>query len=77
MGTRDGDLEEFFQHGNRTHPPARSQDGQLRFGTKAHLLELHVLVESKVDAPQVTSVILDGAVIVQMLKPGRSETYIE
>ena len=38
------------------------------FGTRAHLLEsLEQLVESKVDALQVISVILDGAAIVQML----------
>ena len=76
--TRDGDLEEFFKHDNRAYPPALSQDGRLHFGTNADLLEsLEQLVESKVDAPQVTSVILDGAAIVQMLKPGHSKTFME
>ena len=50
--------------------------GQLHFGTKAHLLEpLEQLAESNIEAPQVTSVFLDGAAIVQMLKPGYSKTF--
>ena len=35
----ESNLEEFFTHENRAYPPALSQDGQLRFGTKADLLE--------------------------------------
>ncbi len=76
--TRDGDLDEFFRHENRAYPPALSQDGRLRFGTKADLLgSLEQLVESRHDEPQTTSVILDGAVIVQMLKPNHSKTFME
>ncbi len=76
--TRDGDLDEFFRHENRAYPLALSQDGRLRFGTKADLLEsLEQLVESRHDEPQTTSVILDGAVIVQMLKPNHSKTFME
>lgn len=76
--TRDGNLEEFFKHENRAYPPALSQDGRLRFGTKADLLEsLEQLVKANSYAPQVTSVILDGAAIVQMLEPGHSKTFID
>lgn len=76
--TRDGNLEEFFKHENRAYPPALSQDGQLRFGTKADLLEpLERLFEPTGDAPQATVVILDGAAIVQMLKPGTSKTFLD
>ena len=37
---RDGDLEDIFKYVNRTYPPTHSQDEQLRFGTKVHLLKL-------------------------------------
>ena len=48
VGTRDSDLEEFFKHENWIYPPALSHDGQLRFGTKAHLLEpLELLVNQR------------------------------
>ena len=76
--TRDGNLDEFFKHENRAHPPSFSRNGQLHFGTKANLLEsLGQLVEWKVDAPQTTSLILDGAAIVQMLKPNHCKTFME
>ena len=76
--TRDGNLEEFFKHENRPYPLALSQDGQLRFGTKADLLEcFEQLVPSKNNDPQVTSVILNGAAIVHMLKPRHCKTFIE
>uniref|UniRef100_UPI00358F05C7 uncharacterized protein n=1 Tax=Myxine glutinosa TaxID=7769 RepID=UPI00358F05C7 len=76
--TRDGGLEQFFKHENSAHPPALSQDGQLRFGSKADLLQpLEQLVETKSDPPQVSSVILDGAVIVQMLSPGQTKTFLD
>ena len=72
------DVEEFFKHENRAYPPALSQEGQLRFGTKADLIEcFEQLVEAKADAPQVTFVILDGAAIVHMLKPGHCKAFIE
>ena len=38
--TRDDNLDEFFKHENRAYPPALSQNGRLRFDTKADLLEL-------------------------------------
>ena len=35
------------------------------------------LVEKKIDAPQVEATIIDGAVIVQILKPGMAATFKE
>ena len=63
--TREGNLEEFFRHQNQAYPPALS-DGHL--GTKSDLLaSLIDHSECQSDAPVISSIIIDGAVIVQML----------
>ena len=36
--TRDGNLAEFFQHENQAWPPALSDGGKLRLGTKSDML---------------------------------------
>ena len=67
--TRDGNLEEFFRHENQASPPALSDSGNLHLGTKSDLLIcLEDLCENQTEAP-VTSSVVDGAAIVQMLKP--------
>ena len=70
--TRDGNLEEFFRHENQAYPPALSDCGNLYLGTKSDLLIcLKNLSKTQSEAPVASSysVILDGAFIVQMLKP--------
>ncbi|KAG1705795.1 hypothetical protein GQR58_003768 [Nymphon striatum] len=76
--TRDGNLDDFFQHENRAYPPSLSERGNLRLGSKSDLLNcMEELSKAKSDAPVVTSVILDGAAIVQMMKPGTTRTFDE
>ncbi|KAG1669044.1 Tryptophan 5-hydroxylase 2 [Nymphon striatum] len=76
--TRDGNLDDFFQHENRAYPPSLSEGGNLRLGSKSDLLNcMEELSKAKSDAPVVTSVILDGAAIVQMRKPGTTRTSDE
>ena len=68
--TREGNLDQFFRHENNSYPPSLSDNGSLRIGTKSDLL--HCLDEfsaTRQDAPAATCVILDGAAIIQMLKP--------
>ena len=74
---RDGDLDEFFQHENQPCPPSLSQVGMLRGGTKSDLLScLQDLAPVNVHSPTgVTCTILDGAAIVNMLKPGNAKTF--
>jgi hypothetical protein len=76
---RDGDLDEFFRHENQSCPPSLSQNGQLRHGTKSDLL--HCLTDVSTiaasDTPVVDALLLDGAVIVNILKPGASSTFKE
>ena len=75
---RDGDLEAFFSHENQSFPPALTQFGQLRSGTKSDLLHcLDKIIPGQAEAPSVGMMLLDGATIVNMLKPGPSRTFQE
>ena len=77
--TRDGNLEEFFRHENLSvgqswgTPPALSDGESLRLGTKRDLLE--DLSNPQLEAPDTTCLVLDGAVIVRMLKPAVAKNF--
>ena len=75
---RDGNLDDFFKYENQPWPPSLSQLGQLRGGQKADLLKCLPSTSPQI-APQpvVDAVILDGAVIVQMLQPRTARTFDE
>ena len=67
---RDSDLEAFFSHENQCFVPALTQFGQLRSGTKSDLLHcLDKIIPGQAEAPSVEMMLLDGAAIVNMLKP--------
>ena len=76
---RNGNLDEFFEYENQASPPAFSQNGKFRMGTKSDLvgcLEDLVAFQRNVTHPTVEVTILDGSVIVNMLRPGSVKTYI-
>ena len=74
--TRDGNLEEFFKFENQPWPPSLSETGQLRGGQKADLIKCLPNSSSQCTIqPTIDAAILDGAVIVQMLKPGTAQTF--
>ena len=74
--TRDGNLEEFFRHENQACPPALSDGESLRLGTKSDLLKcFEEFSNAQSEAPDTTSLVLDGAVIVQMLKPAVAKNF--
>ena len=76
--SRDGNLEEFFRHENQACPPSLSQHGKLRLGTKADLLPcLENLIEQNDNLPALHPdvIILDGAAVVNFLKPHVSSTF--
>ena len=76
--TRDKNLDEFFSYENQPWPPPLSDQGQLRGGQKADFLKCLPQATSPVTtSPPVDAVILDGAVIVQMLEPKTSCTFDE
>ena len=69
---------EFIHHENQACTPARSDNGNLHLGTKSNLLMcLRDLSEAQSDTPVTSSVILDGAVIVQMLKLTVANNFAE
>ncbi|KAK3083940.1 hypothetical protein FSP39_005667 [Pinctada imbricata] len=73
---RNGDLEEFFRHENQPYPPSLSKFGDIRLGTKSDLLvPLERIKESETEAPNVDVVVLDGAAIVNLLKPRACRTF--
>ena len=75
---RHGDLDEFFQHENQACPPFLSHMGGLRTGTKSDLmpcLENLVPVKDDLSTPKVQVNILDGAGIINMLRPGTAKTF--
>ena len=76
---REGDLESFFTHENQSYPPSLSQYGTLRSGNKSDLLFcLERLCPAKAEKPSVDVLLLDGAAIVNMLKPtGACKTFAE
>ena len=75
---RSGDLDQFFQHENHAYPPALSQMGKQRTGTKSDLvgfLEDIVPTEDLSPTPFIQVVLLDGAAIVNMLRPGFANIF--
>ncbi|KAG1681932.1 Solute carrier family 22 member 4 [Nymphon striatum] len=76
--TRGGNLEQFFCHENQACPPALSDCGGLCTGTKSDLLTcLEDVFEANTETPPTTCIVLDGAAIVQMLKPATSKSFEE
>ena len=77
---RDSDLDKFFQHENGPCPPALSDRKELYQGTKSDLIEclLNACPQSEVVDPPVTqALVLDGAAVVNMLKPRAAKTFLE
>ena len=67
---REGNLEDFFKFENQPWPPSLPQMGHLRGETKADLVKCLPGASSQtVEQPSVDAIILDGAVVVQMLQP--------
>ena len=74
--SRDGNLDDFFQHENQACPPSLSNLGKLRQGNKADLLScLENYTESPPSQPTVVVTILNGAVVVNFLKPVGAKTF--
>ncbi len=77
---RDGNLDEFFSYENQPCPPSLSDGGKLRLGTKSDIVHcLEDTLVTTVDEDTTLGVadvfVLDGAAIVNMLRPGSSKTF--
>lgn len=76
--SRDGNLDDFFTYENQPWPPSIAQNGKLRGGQKADLVKCLTNEATEIlEKPAVDAVILDGAVIVQMLPVKTSRTFEE
>jgi hypothetical protein len=80
--SRSGNLDTFFEHENQAYPPSISEFGTLRFGSKSDLLSCLEKVAPTSDSgtglpPLIDMIALDGAVIVQLLRPGKSKTFAD
>ena len=71
----------IFQHENQSSPPSISDNGKLRLATKSDLLlcleDLPLTEEANSLVPEVDMIVLDGAAIVNMLKPVRSYLFAD
>jgi hypothetical protein len=74
---RQCDLDTFFKHENHPWPPSLSQYGAVYTGTKSEIMgPLMSMIQSNPHKiPAIDVAILDGAVIVHILKPGTSKTF--
>ena len=78
--SREADLEQFFAHENKPIPPSLSSSGRLRIGTKSDLLPcLEALGTNNTDdyMSGVSARIIDGAAIVNMIKPKVAKNFAE
>ena len=79
--SRNGNLDEFFKHENQACPPSISDQGNLRLPRQKSELAscLQALTTPKNAAPANCEVIImDGAALVNMLKPtGKEKTFSE
>ncbi len=71
----------IFRHENQPHPPSLFHFGQLPQCAKSDLI--HCLEKKKLppttndNTPNVTAVLLNGAIIVKMLKHGTAKTFYD
>lgn len=77
--TRKGDPAEFFKHENHLSPPAFTIRGQMRTTKKSALMPCltNGINCTSNEAPRVTAKLVDGAVLVNMIRPGTSRTFGE
>ncbi|KAK3703668.1 hypothetical protein QZH41_011790 [Actinostola sp. cb2023] len=78
--TREGDLDDFFKHENQGCPPSLSNFGKLRLPKNKSQLTECLEADSTVRSEMPNSIdvtIIDGAVLVHMIKPGTEKTFSE
>ena len=78
--TREGNLDEFFQHENQSCPPSLSQDGKLRLPQKkselAECLQSSTTPQTRMPEA-VDAIIIDGSVVINTIKSGTEKTFAE
>ena len=75
---RDGFFDTFFSHENQHFPPSLSTYGDIRTGTKSDILQcLEKMSPSQNDRQDADMLLLDGSVIVNMLRPCAVKIFLE
>ena len=69
--------EETFGHENCEYPPSLLKNGQLYHGSKSEILDCLKEGLDMDSRPNSTGIILDGAVVIQMLHPRNTVTFEE
>ena len=74
---RQCDLSEFFQHGNQNCQPSLAQNGQMHQGTKSQLLPLLEQHASDIPDKEPTAdvIIMNGAALIDALRPTKGSTF--
>ena len=72
--SRDGNMSEIFKHENQAFPPALSSLGKIRSIQKSDLIPC-LKIEKKVDKPMVDMKAIDGAAMVNILRPEKCKTF--
>ena len=73
---RGGDIAEVFKHETRPEPPSLSNNGELRSSLKADLLKLFQPKSApETSEPDVDATIIEGSVLVNILKLGNASTF--
>lgn len=66
--------EGVFSHESSHHPPSLTRKGKMHHGNKSEILDCIVPRDLDKHRPVTTAAVLDGAVLVQMLRPGSAVT---
>ena len=66
--------ESVFSHESSTHPPSLTRKGHMHHGNKSEILDCIVPKDLDNRRPVTTAAVLDGAVLIQMLRPRSSVT---
>lgn len=74
--TRNGDLNTFFSHENQPTPPSLSENHTLRLPKKkSEIIQILCSDEEVHEAPEVDAKIMDGAAVINMLRPQSGKTF--
>ena len=87
LQTRDGDINTFFKHENGLTPPSLCDDGMMFKGTKSDIVPLlestcppvntQTTLNQSPPSPKVEALIIDGAVVVNLVAPDLQMTFEE
>ena len=74
--TRNDDLDTFFAHENQATPPSLSENGSLKLPKKkSEILQCLECDKDVTESPDVDAKIIDGAAIINMLRPSTGKTF--